>query len=145
MFSVQSLSIQYSISCNCSWCFSSDAILSSCNFWLQYSASCGLSLYNSSSEIIRNDKHVHYALTLSSGWILLGQNSTIHSAKFFTFCLILSPVVILFLLCFFLKEFTYHPWIRYVNTIVLFFSPVYHVFTLGSFCLYPSYYFIIFC
>lgn len=52
--------------------------------------------YNNSSEIIRNDKHVCYALTLSSEWILLGQNSTIHSAKFFTFCLIPSPVVILF-------------------------------------------------
>jgi len=52
--------------------------------------------YYSSSEIIRNDKRVCYTLTLSSGWILLGQNSTIHSVKFFTFCLILSPVVILF-------------------------------------------------
>jgi hypothetical protein len=33
----------------------------------------------------------------------------------------------LFSFCFFPKEFTYHPCVRYVNTIMLFLSPVYHM------------------
>jgi len=102
----------------------SAAAISDFNILLHLDYHC----YNSSSEIIRNDKHVRYTLTLSSWWIFLGQNSTIHSAEFFLhfasfsgqwqvcFCCVFSP-----------KEFTYHPCIRYVNTVMLFLSPVYHM------------------